>query len=179
MTLFPQPNTRQEAGEFCHSDRTLGDQAEGADIEAQLSGLEALTAAELQIEWRKLYRTMPPTRLSRDLLMRGVAYMLQVGAHGGLSLSTKRRLRSLSDGSDRRGGSSAAPAITLTPGTKLVREWHQHVHTVNVLDGGFEYRGERYNSLTRIARRITGVHWSGPLFFGIRKRQRVQGAADE
>ena len=106
--------------------------------------------------------------------------MLQVGAHGDLSLSTKRRLGSLSDGSDRPGGQSATPAITLTPGTKLVREWHGRVHTVSVLESGFEYQGERYPSLTRIARRITGVHWSGPLFFGISKRRRTpQATADE
>jgi len=180
MTLFPQSNTRQEAGGFCRSDQTPGDQAERADIEARLNALEALTTADLRIEWRRLYRTMPSTRLSRDLLIRGVAYMLQVGAYGGLSLSTKRRLRSLSEGPERRGGPSATPAITLTPGTKLVREWHQQVHTVSVLHEGFEYQGERYPSLTRIARRITGVHWSGPLFFGINKRRRTaEAAADE
>jgi hypothetical protein len=69
----------------------------------------------------------------------------------------------------------------MKPGTKLIREWHGHAHTVSVLDDGFEYEGERYPSLTRIARRITGVHWSGPLFFGISKRRRavVEGAADE
>jgi hypothetical protein len=116
--------------------------------------------------------------LSRDLLIRGVAYKVQEQAHGGLSLGIKRRLHSLSEGSDLRGGASGAPAITLKPGTKLVREWHGHAHTVSVLDDGFEYRGERYPSLTRIARRITGVHWSGPLFFGIGKRRRAaEGAA--
>jgi hypothetical protein len=56
--------------------------------------------------------------------------------------------------------------------TKLVREWHQQVHTVSVLDDGFEYQGERYGSLTRIARQITGVPWSGPRFFGIDKPRR-------
>jgi hypothetical protein len=161
------------------ADPIRGDQANGAAIEARLSVLEELTTADLQIEWRKLYRRVPPSRLSRDLLIRGVAYLLQVGADGGLSLSTQRRLRSLSDGSDRRGRPAAAPAITLTPGTQLVREWHRQVHTVRVLDQGFEYQGERYPSLTRIARRITGVHWSGPLFFGISKRRRTEAAADE
>jgi len=69
----------------------------------------------------------------------------------------------------------------LKPGARLVREWHGHVHTVNVLDRGFEYQGECYRSLTQIARRITGVQWSGPRFFGIGKRRRVaiDGAADE
>jgi hypothetical protein len=91
-------------------------------------------------------------RLSRDLLIRGVAYKVQEQAHGGLSLGIKRRLHSLSEGSDQRDGSAAAPAITMKPGTKLVRQWHGHAHTVSVLDDGFEYRGERYPSLTRIAR---------------------------
>jgi len=173
---------RQETGgpSRCE-DPAAGGHAEGAGIEARIMALEALTTADLRIEWRRLYRTTPPTRLSRDLLIRGVAYRVQERAHGGLSLSTKRRLRSLCEDFDQRGRAATAPAITLKPGTKLVREWHQHMHTVGVLDDGFEYQGERYPSLTRIARRITGVHWSGPLFFGISKRRRVvvEGAVDE
>jgi hypothetical protein len=38
-----------------------------------------------------------------------------------------------------------------------------------VLENGFDYGGERYPSLTKIAARITGAHWSGPRFFGITK----------
>jgi hypothetical protein len=160
-------------------DLATGSRAE-TDIEGRIIALEALTTADLQIEWRRLYRAMPPTRLSRDLLIRGVAYRVQEQAHGGLSLGTKRRLRSLSEGADQRGRVAATPGCTLKPGTKLVREWHGHAHTVSVLDGGFEYQGERYRSLTRIARRITGVHWSGPLFFGVSTRRRVvSGAVDE
>ena len=177
----PYKEARQETGgPSRRADLGVGGQAEGADIEARISALEALTTAELRLEWRGLYRAMPPTRLSRDLLLRGVAFRVQERAHGGLSLNAARRLRSLSEGSDQRGRSAAAPAIiTLKPGTKLVREWHGQVHTVGVLDEGFEYRGERHPSLTRIACRITGVHRSGPLFFGIGKRGRVEGAGDE
>jgi hypothetical protein len=171
---------REIGGPFRREDLAAGSQGEGSDIETRIIALEALTTANLQIEWRRLYRATAPIRLSRDLLIRGVAYKVQEQAHGGLSLGVKRRLHTLSEGADQRGGSAAAPAIKLTPGTKLVREWHGHAHTVSVLDGGFEYQGERYPSLTRIARRITGVHWSGPLFFGISKRRRaVSGAADE
>jgi hypothetical protein len=85
-------------------------------------------------------------------------------------------LRSLDEGSDEDGKSRAAPAVTLRPGTKLVREWHEQVHTVSVLEEGFEYRGGRFRSLTQIARQITGVHWSGPLFFGISRRRRAGGS---
>jgi len=180
--MIPAPQyekARQETGgPFRCEDLDAGIQANGADIEARIIALETLTIADLRIEWRRLYRATPPIRLSRDLLIRGVAHMVQERALGGLSLSIRRRLRSLSKAPNRRDGAAAAPAITLKPGTKLVREWHGHAHTVSVLDDGFEYRGERYPSLTRIARRITGVHWSGPLFFGIGKRRRaVEGAA--
>jgi hypothetical protein len=95
-----------------------------------------------------------------------------------LSRGIKRRLRSLSETSDRRGGLAAIP-IVLKPGAKLVREWHGHVHTVNILDDGFDYQGERYPSLTRIARQITGVQWSGPRYFGINKRRRMVEAEHE
>jgi hypothetical protein len=174
MMEVPKYQARREAGEpFRREDLAAGSQAKGTDTEVRIIALEALTTADLQIEWGRLYRATPPTRLSRDLLIRGVAHRVQEQAHGGLSLGTERRLHTLSEGADQRGGSAAPPAIALKPGTKLVREWHGHAHTVSVLDDGFEYQGERYRSLTRIARRITGVHWSGPLFFGISKRRRA------
>ncbi len=147
-----------------------GSRPKGADVEARIAALQALTTADLRIEWSRLYRATPPTRLSRNLLIRGVAYRVQEHAHGGLSLGAKRMLRSLCEGSDQRSRVPAAPAIVLKPGTKLVREWHGHVHTVNVLDDGFEFHGECYRSLTAIARRITGSHWSGPMFFGLKRQ---------
>jgi Protein of unknown function (DUF2924) len=167
---------RQETGEpsSCRDHRARTE----ADIEAKLTALAVLTTADLQIEWRKLYQATPPARLSRDLLIRGVAYKIQEQAHGSLTLRTKRLLRSLAQGSKEQGRSSAAPAISLKFGTKLVREWRGQVHMVTVLAHGFEYRDARYRSLTQITKVITGTHWSGPVFFGLRSRpSRVQSAA--
>ena len=62
-----------------------------------------------------------------------------------------------------------APPISLKPGTRLVREWRGATHTVLVHADGFEWHGKRYRSLTIVAREITGAHWSGPRFFGLRK----------
>ena len=56
-------------------------------------------------------------------------------------------------------------------GTRLLRSWHGEMHEVNVLAGAFEYRGQTYTSLSKIASEITGTRWSGPLFFGTRKAQ--------
>ena len=55
-------------------------------------------------------------------------------------------------------------------GTTLVRQWRGRAHTILVCEDGFEYEGQRYRSLTMIAERITGAHWSGPRFFGLIKR---------
>lgn len=59
------------------------------------------------------------------------------------------------------------PRLSLKPGARLVREWHGRTHTVTVTEDGFEYAGMSYPSLTKVARKITGAHWSGPRFFGL------------
>lgn len=144
----------------------------GGGIDAKIAALQLMSTTDLQTAWQRLYQTPPPIRMSRDLLLRGVAYKIQEQAYGGLSLSTKRKLRSKTD---PPGG---AP-VAFRAGTKLVREWHGRVHTVNTLENGFEYQGEHYRSLSRIARQITGVHWSGPLFFGISQRSPRRDPSDE
>jgi len=58
----------------------------------------------------------------------------------------------------------------LTPGTRLVRDWHGVGHTVVVTDDGFTYQGKEWKSLTAITKAITGSHRNGPAFFGARTR---------
>jgi hypothetical protein len=150
---------------------------EPVDIAAVLGALEARSTPELRTEWRRLYRARPPRRLSRDLLLRAVAHRLQERVHGGLALTTRHRLNALTEELVAKGAAQFDPGTTLKPGTRLVREWHGRAHAVSVLEDGFEYDGQRYRSLTRIASLITGVHWSGPIFFGLKKRPRVQAQA--
>ena len=70
------------------------------------------------------------------------------------------------------------PAVVLKTGTTLVRQWRGHTHAVSVRENGFEYEGERYRSLSVIAKRITGAHWSGPRFFGLTQRAGAPAAAE-
>ena len=140
------------------------------DIETAIADLEKREIQELRTEWGKLYRAEPPRRLSRDLILRAIAYRIQERAHGGLGLATDRRLNALAEELKTKGASHFDAAAVLKPGTKLVREWHGRAHTVLVAEDGFEFDGQRYRSLTRVATLITGVHWSGPVFFGLRKR---------
>jgi hypothetical protein len=83
--------------------------------------------------------------------------------------ATKRQLRSLVAEIEAKGTRVFDPPVALKPGARLVREWAGKTHSVIVLEHGFDYDGERYPSLTKIAARITGAHWSGPRFFGIGK----------
>ena len=67
--------------------------------------------------------------------------------------------------------------VQVVPGTVLVREFDNREHRVTALaDGGFEYEGRRFKSLSGVARHITGSQWSGPLFFGITKNKPTRGA---
>jgi hypothetical protein len=140
-------------------------------IEARLSELELLDLPLLREEWRKHLQREPP-RLSRDLTLRALAYAIQEEAIGGLSRQAAKRLQG-SIGDDGEGLSAPSRASRLSAGARLVREWRGRTHTVEVFDQGFLYEGVTYKSLSEVARRITGAHWSGPRFFGLSKRQSV------
>jgi hypothetical protein len=141
------------------------------DVAQALARLSELTIFELRGEWQRLHRMPPPMRLSGDLLVRGITYKLQERAYGGLSIATARKLEQAAADSLSRGSVTPAPPISLRPGTRLVREWRGVTHIVLIHADGIEWRGQRYNSLSRVARKITGARWSGPRFFGLRRQQ--------
>ena len=143
-----------------------------AEVDGEIARLVDQTSPELRLAWRKVHRTGPPLGLSRDLMIRTFANKLQERVHGGPSLALRRRLQSLAGGLEK-GAVSFDPGIVLKTGKTLVRQWRGHTHTVLVREGGFEYEGQRYRSLTVIAEQITGAHWSGPRFFGVIRRARA------
>jgi hypothetical protein len=138
-------------------------------LDSELAALPTLSAHQLRLKWQELRCGEPTAAASRDLMIREIAYKMQERAHGGLAPAIKRRLRALAEEFEAKGAGALVPAALLKPGTRLLREWGGKTHTVIVLDDGFEYEGDRYQSLTQIARRITDAHWSGPRFFGLRR----------
>ena len=146
-------------------------------MDRQIGELVDRSTHELRLAWRQLHRTGPPQGLSRDLLIRALANQLQEQTHGRASGALRRRLQTLA-GEFERGGASFDPGVVLKTGTTLVRQWRGHAHTVVVREDGFEYEGERYRSLTVIAERITGAHWSGPRFFGLTKGSGASAGAE-
>jgi hypothetical protein len=156
---------------------TRNSYAEVAEVDRQIAELVDRSTPELRVAWRQLHHTGPPHGLSRDLLIRALANQLQEWIHGRASRALRRRLQTLAGEFDRD-GASFDPGLVLKTGTTLVRQWRGQAHTIVVREDGFEYEGQRYRSLTMIAERITGAHWSGPRFFGLTKRSRtLVGAA--
>jgi hypothetical protein len=149
--------------------KATGGKARDVEVSRMLEALPALSPDELRKEWRRLYRSQPP-RLSRDLLVRAIAYRSQELRYGGLSKATSRKLAALVQA--RRSDGDIAPESTqrIRAGARLVREWNGRTHTVTVEEEGFSYAGRNYRSLSAIAREITGARWSGPRFFGLLKR---------
>ncbi len=147
---------------------TASAQDRTSPLSDRLAVLPTLSLGDLRLEWRRLYRVEPP-RLSRDIMMRAIAYRLQEIAHGGASKVTQRRLMTLAAEFETSGRIAPPPGPRIKPGSRLVREWRGRTHTVCVTHDGFEFQGKTYRSLTRIAHDITGAQWSGPRFFGLTK----------
>ena len=131
-------------------------------LEDDLARLATLSPAALRDAWAAAYGEEAP-RLSPALLRMGIAYRWQEKILGGLSKRTAHRLAS---------GKAPKPAITLSPGTQLVRSWNGRTLSVIVEEGGFLFEERRYTSLSAIARAVTGTAWSGPRFFGLKDQAR-------
>ena len=133
-----------------------------------LSRLPKLDIRELREEWRRLYKTDASPHLSRALLIRAVAYRMQEVALGCLRPEPQRQLRQIAM-ELKQTGEAKRFRPQLKPGARLMLEWQGRTYEVVVLDDGFSWQGTRCNSLSAIARKITGTAWSGPLFFGLKQ----------
>lgn len=147
----------------------MRNRADGDAVAEKLAAIPDLPRAELVEMWIVAYKKPPPKGLSRRLLEYAAAYYIQAQAFGGLKPSTRRKLRQLagSNSSSAKLLTEPTKAKFLSPGTRLVREWRGKIHTVEVVEGAFLCDGQRYRSLSEIARAITGARWSGPRFFGL------------
>ena len=139
------------------------------DAGEALSRLPMLDLDELREKWRRLNKADACPRLSRDLLVRAVAYRLQELALGGLRLEPQRQLRQIAMEVKQTGAATTRLRPLLPSGTRLMREWRGRRYEVVVLDAGFSWQGTHYRSLSAIARAITGKAWSAPLFFGLKQ----------
>jgi hypothetical protein len=159
------------------------------NVDAALKALRAMTVAELRTRYTEVFRE--PTRsFNKAHLVKRIIWRMQANAEGGLSERARRRAMELANDADLRLGPPKTPTITNEPvtsvfrvqpddrlpmpGTLLKRDYKGRTLHVRVLANGFEFEGEVYRSLSAIARKITGSHWNGYLFFGLTKPSEAQ-----
>jgi hypothetical protein len=145
-------------------------------IETEIARLRDLDHADLRLRWRNTFGKIAPPTLQRSLLMRLLAYKLQVQLHGDISPATAQLLDNVSRAKAAGSNASVVDAVNdhhgqMQPGTVLVREHNGANHHVTVLEKGFSWNGQSFPSLTKVAHAITGTNWNGPRFFGLRDRR--------
>jgi hypothetical protein len=140
-------------------------------ISQQLDSLSQLSKSGLRDVWKQLFKTAAPPHLRKDVIIPILGYRLQERAFGSLSADSRRRLRQLARAFESAPNAGIPCVPGIKPGTRLVRQWRDQVHVVTAEEKGYEYKGDRYQSLSEIARLITGTRWSGPLFFGLKPKQ--------
>jgi hypothetical protein len=145
----------------------------------ELAALTRLDRSALYAAWRRLHRSHPPKMIKRDLLELAIAWKLQERVLGGLNAVARRQLaevaRTLASGSNP----ARARRVRPRPGARIIRYWGGETHEVVVVENGFLWRDRTWNSLSVIAREITGARWSGPRFFGLDNgKPEVPGASE-
>jgi hypothetical protein len=134
----------------------------GSDVETEVRSLERMNLAALRDFWRARWGA-PPKLRSTELMRLIIAWRVQAAVEGGLDAETRVKLRS----------TSIPRMPNPPPGTRLTREYRGVMYTVEIAEAGVRHAGRTYRSLSEVASKITGTHWNGPKFFGLRARAAV------
>lgn len=135
-----------------------------ARIDDRVAAISVMSSATVRDAWQERFGEAAPA-FSVSLLRRALAHAEQENALGGLSSAARKTLEAMAI------ADALLPdlPIKLKPGTRLVREWNGTVHNVLVARDGIMFGERRYKSLSEVAKAITGAHWSGPRFFGLKR----------
>jgi hypothetical protein len=139
------------------------------DLARDVTSLPTLDTAALRQRWKALFGADPSPHFGRSVLVSAISYRIQEKTLGGLKPATQRLLDRIAEGRSEVARERAANRRA-SAGTVLIRRWRGVTHRVVVLEDGVVYRKRRYGSLSEVARVITGTRWSGPLFFGLWRR---------
>jgi hypothetical protein len=160
------------------------------ELKGELALLRVMKTSELLAKYREVFQEESPSR-HRERLIRRIAWRIQALAEGDLSERARRRAEEIANDADLRirmpsekyaaraadperetvvmafQPSLPEPGRLPMPGALIIKEYHGRQLRVMVLDDGFEFDGQRFRSLSAIARHITGTQWNGNRFFGI------------
>lgn len=157
------------------------------NIAKEVAAMERMTVDQLRSKFVEVFGEGTNSRHKQWMIKR-IAWRMQANVEGGLSERALRRAMELANDADLRltaprerklepnagertvsVAAAIKPNTSLLPGTVLKREYKGRTIRVTVLADGFEFEGERYKSLTAVAKTVTGKHWNGFHFFGLRR----------
>ena len=134
-----------------------------------MTDIQKLSIIDLRRLWSDAWGHEPHTRLGRRMMEDSLAYKLQIQQNNHLSAEQQKHLNRLIAEYKRNPAYFDSRVNQLKPGTRLIRNYNGKTYNVLILKDGFEYSGQNYNSLSKIANEITGSRWNGWLFFGLKK----------
>ena len=162
------------------------------NIAKEVAAMERMTVGQLRIKFAEVFGETTRSR-HKEYLIKRIAWRMQANEEGDLSERARKRAEELANDADLRVTaprerkasadaeqrtktveSSVKPSTVLLPGTNLKREYKGRTIRVKVLANGFECDGEKYKSLSAVAKAVTGKHWNGFHFFGLRKEGGAQ-----
>lgn len=157
------------------------------EIVRELAGLAELDLEALRRRWRRLIGRPAPEHITKQLLIRMIAYRIQADAFGDLDGQSIKLLRQIAEQRAKGKAGTGVPTLeslnvssrgakSLAPGTVIGREHGGTMHHVMVLAEGFAWNGIAYRSLSEVAFAITGTRWNGPRFFGVKTGGKARAA---
>ena len=163
------------------------------NVGKELLGLRQMTVPQLRDKYFDVFGDATRAR-NKEFLIKRIIWRMQAMAEGDLSERARRRADELANDADLRlgppkdkpvasetavhaakiGARKAGGSRLPMPGDLLSREYMGRTVEVMVLAKGFEYDGQVYRSLSAVAKAITGTHWNGYHFFGLRKKEKAK-----
>ena len=129
----------------------------------QLVELQGMNVKQLKEKWLQVFKKPSPKSVTPEFLIRRLIYRIQELENNGKDSVLEARLKENAERHFKK-----KVAVKPLPGSVLTKEYHGVEHQVSVKEDGFVYEGMKFGSLSAIARRITGMSWSGPVFFGLK-----------
>ena len=137
-------------------------------IQPTKENLQNLTQKELQTMHFEYFNIEAPIGLTKSFLIKDILWKLEFGKTSEILL--KRIDKLVKEYTKEKSVNiSKVNQFGVTAGTKFIREFKGEKHEVIAIENGFKYKNKMYKSLSAIANVITGAHWNGKKFFGLRE----------
>lgn len=135
-------------------------------IDVHMNDMKMLTIKELQAKWQKTFNSKPPKGYTKSFLIKEITWQIN---YGKTSANLQSKINKLVEEYEKIKSVNIKKIkkFDVTIGTKFIREFKGEKYEVIAVDGGFNFNGKFYKTLSAEANVITGTHWNGKKIFGV------------